>query len=246
MSQNVYFILGASSDLGLELVRQLDQENSGCLFLAHYNSSKERLQSLELHNGNKMECLQADLSDMQAVDALTAGVKKFCDAPTHIVHLAALPFRYMKLKDFDRDSFVKSMDVQVCSFAKVMQAFLPTMAKRKQHDKVVVVASSVVASVPKFVLEYSTVKRALLGFVKSLAADYAGKKVNINAVSPSMIETNFLRNIDPRLIAAIAESAPEQRLARAQDIVPLIKFLLSDSANYIHGENIVINNGESV
>ena len=206
---------------------------------------KERLQSLELHNGNKMECLQADLSDMQAVEGLVAGVKNFCDAPTHIVHLAALPFRYMKLKEFDRDSFVKSLDVQVCSFAKVMQAFLPTMAKRKQHDKVVVVLTSYTfGTAPRFMADYVAAKYALLGFVKGLASDYAGKKVNINAVSPSMIETKFLKNIDERIVQMTAEKSPEGRNAEPKDIAPVMKFLLSDQANYLHGQNILVNNGE--
>ena len=243
-----YLILGASSDLGIELIKKLDKENSvsseKSLFIAHYNSSKEKLESIPLNDKNKLVCIQCDLSDMNAVDNLITEVKKYTDAPMHIVHLAAEPFHYMKLKEFDRDSFIHGMDIQVCSFAKIMQAFLPIMAKRKQHDKVVIMLSSYVTGMPpKFMLDYISIKYALLGLMKSLASDYSGKSININAVSPSMIETKFLKNIDERIVQMVAENSPEKRNANPEDIVPVVQFLLSDTANYMHGANLSVTNG---
>ena len=246
MTGKIFLILGASSDLGLELIKTLDEKNADCLFLAHYNCSKEKLEKMELHGSNKIECIQADLSNMQQVDSLISQVKEFTAAPTHIVHLAALPFKYMKLKEFNREAFIKNMDVQVCSFAKIMQAFLPTMAKRKQHDKVVVMLTSYLNGMPpKFMEDYIITKYALLGLFKSIASDYSGKQININAVSPSMIETKFLKNIDERIVKMTAEKSPEGRNAMPSDVIPVIKFLLSDDSNYIHGQNISVNNGEN-
>ncbi len=228
--------------MGTELVSKLNAEGPSDekkLFIAHYNSSKKKLKSIPLNSGNKLVCVQADLSDMGAVDNLIEETKKMTDAPTHIVHLAAPSFNYMRLKDFNRDALVRSMDIQVCSFAKITQAFLPIMAKRKRHDKIVVMLTSYVLDIPpKFMIDYVTVKHALLGLTKSLAADYTGKGVNINAISPSMIETKFLKNIDERIIQIAAEESPEKRNATPADIVPIIQFLLSDAANYIHGANV--------
>lgn len=243
-----YLILGASSDLGIELIKKLDEENSisseKSLFIAHYNSSKEKLESMPINEKNNLVCVQCNLSNMNSVDNLITEVKQYTDAPTHIVHLAAEPFRYMKLKEFDRDSLIHGMDIQVCSFAKIMQAFLPVMAKRKQHDKVVIMLSSYVTGMPpKFMLDYISTKYALLGLMKSLASDYSGKSININAISPSMIETKFLKNIDERIVQMVAENSPEKRNAKPEDIVPVIQFLLSDAANYMHGQNVVVNNG---
>lgn len=242
-----YLILGASSDLGIELIKKLNEENSTSseksLYIAHYNSSKERLEAVPLNEKNKLVCIQCDLSNMNAVDNLITEIKKYTDAPTHIVHLAAEPFHYMKLKEFDRDSFVHDIDIQLCSFVKILQAFLPVMAKRKQHDKVVIMLSDVVQSPTKFLVEYIIVKNALLGLMKSLASDYSGKGLNINAVSPSMIETKFLKNIDERIVQMVAENSPERRNAKPEDIVPVIQFLLSDAANYMHGVNLSVTNG---
>lgn len=158
-----------------------------------------------------------------------------------------MPFAYMKLKDFDEKIFIKNLNIQLVSFVYILKKFLPIMAKRKANDKVVVMLSSyVIGKPPKFMLDYIIVKNALLGLVKSLASDYEGKKININALSPSMIETKFLNNIDERIIQMVKENSPECRNATVKDIVPVIKFLLSDAANYMNGVNLNVSNGSAI
>ena len=89
-------------------------------------------------------------------------------------------------------------------------------------------------------------KYLLLGFMKALAADYEGKEININSVSPSMIETKFLNQIDDRIVQMNAENSAENRNASVSDIVPAIVFLLSDAANYMHGVNLNLSNGNTI
>ncbi len=232
--------------MGRELIRALDKENQGCLFIAHYHSSAEALEAIPLREGNALMPVRADLSDDEDVESLIRQVQSVCDAPTHIVHLAARPFRYMKLKEFDADSLRIDIDIQVCSFMHIMQVFLPVMAKRRAHNKVVVVTSYVVERPPRFMADYIITKHALLGAVRAVAADYAGKAVNINALSPSMVETKFLQNVDSRIVQMTAAGSPGGRNATPADIVPAAVFLLSDGANYIHGENLCVTNGSTV
>ena len=242
--ENVYLILGSSSDLGVELIKRLNAEKSNSLFLAHYRSSSKELSEIPMQNGNSLEPVQCDLSMPDSVNELIAKVKEKTDAPTHIVHLAAEPFKHTRLKEFSRESLLKGIDVQVCSFAAVLQEFLPVMAKRKSHNKVVIMLTSyVIETPPKFIMEYMIAKSALLGLMRSLASDYTGKALNINAVSPSMIETKFLKNIDERIVQMTAEKSPEGRNAKPEDIVPVISFLLSDAANYLNGANLNVSNG---
>ena len=163
------------------------------------------------------------------------------------MHLPAGKLTYTRLKDFDEDRLTKNLHIQVYSFVEILKEFLPAMAKRKDHNKVVAVLSSVVnGQPPKSMLEYTAVKSMLLGVVKQLASDYTGKLVNINAVSPSMIETKLLSEVDPRIIELAKEGSIEKRNATVDDIVPSICFLLSEDSNYLNGVNLNVTNGNII
>ena len=126
-----------------------------------------------------------------------------------------------------------------------MQRFLPKLAKQK-GGRVVVMLSSVTLGVPpKALTQYTTVKFALLGLMKALASEYADKKITVNCISPSMIETQFLSLINERIVELSAESHPLKRNATVFDVVPSILMLMSDDAAYINGVNVPITGGSN-
>ena len=96
---------------------------------------------------------------------------------------------------------------------------------------------------PKFLSSYVTVKYALLGLVKALAVEYADKGIAVNGVSPEMISTKFLRNMPQWVVEKNAAANPSGRNLAVEDVVPAIKFLLSDEAGQITGQNLVITGG---
>ncbi|WP_034445537.1 SDR family NAD(P)-dependent oxidoreductase [Butyrivibrio sp. AE2032] len=247
MNKNVFLILGASSDLGVVLVNKLNEDYSDSVFVLHYNSNDARLKEISFANGNSAELVKADLSSKEDTKALIESLKGKELVPTHIVQLSASKMMFTKLKDFDQDRLDRNVRIQVYSFVEILKAFLPAMVKRKDHNKVVAVVSSVVnGKPPKSMLEYTLVKDMLLGVIKQLAADNEGKKININAVSPSMIQTQFLSDLDPRLVEMAAEASPEGRNATVEDVVPAISFLLSKDSNYMNGVNLNVSNGSVI
>jgi len=245
MSYNeIYLILGCSSEIGCELLRQLNKEKSNALFIAHYFSNDIEIKKIIPFNENEIQCVQANLGKIQDVQNLIECVKIHSEAPTHIVHFPALKFEFLKLKQLVWSEFLVDMEIQVHSLAEILMEFLPIMAKRKDNNKVVVLLSSnTISAPPKFTLKYNMVKYTLLGMVKSLAADYAGKMVNINGISPSMVETQFLSNIDSRIIEVNASNSNGKRNATVSDIIPSIKFLLSNDSDFLNGVNLNVSNG---
>lgn len=246
-SKKTFLILGASSDLGIALVKRLNEEYSDSLFCLHYHSDDSNLKDIELKSGNTVKLFKADFSDESDVKRFISDLKEAGIEPTHVVHLPASKLVYTRLKDYDRERLEKNVQIQVYSFIEIMKEFLPAMVKRKDHSKVVVALSSVVCGQPqKSMLEYTAVKSMLYGVVRQLAADNAGKMVNINAISPSMIETKLLSEIDPKIVALAADGSSEKRNATVEDVVPGICFLLSDDSNYINGANLNMSNGNVI
>ena len=245
--ESVYLILGGSSDIGCELLKQLNHDKNNTLFLIHYFSNDNIIKQIEVNNGNSIKCIQADLSKIDDVDKLIEIIMSEYSCPTHIIHLPANKFEYTKLKEFQWKDFCYDMEIQVHSLIQILNSFLPEMIRRKEYNKVVIMLSSVtISNPPKYLMSYNMIKFTLLGLMKSLASDYSGKKININAISPSMIDTKFLNSIDSRIIELNATNSNGNKNANVCDIVPVIKFLLSEDSNYINGVNLNVSNGNVI
>jgi 3-oxoacyl-[acyl-carrier protein] reductase len=242
MSKDIILITGASSDIGLNLINNIIDE---ALIIAHYNSSNGKLLELSKNINNELVTLKADLSKEDEINKLLDVIESDYGIPNKIIHLAAPKFGNIRFKDIVWESFQNEIDISLKSIILILNIFLPKMAKLKQ-GKVVIMLSSVVINVPpKALTQYTTVKYAMLGLVKALASEYSDKNIQINAVSPSMIETKFLDNINEKLVELSAYNHPLKRNAQIDEITPIIKMLTSKESDYINGVNIPITGGSA-
>ena len=240
MSKDIILIIGASSDIGIDLIKNIDED---ALILAHYNSSNKGLSELSNKIDKELVMIKSDLSIEEETISMIEDIENKYGIPNKIIHLAAPKFENIRFKDIKLDDFQNDLEISLKSLMTILNKFLPKLAKEKQ-GKVVCMLSSVVLNIPpKALTQYTTIKYALLGLVKSLASEYADKNIQINAISPSMCETKFLDGINEKLIELNAYHNPLKRNAVVSDITPIIKMLISSKSDYINGVNIPITGG---
>lgn len=248
-NRNRYFILGASSDIGkaylIDLDEKLKEKHETGIVIAHYAHDKEELEKL----AEKMDSLtinpfQANLANKDEVELLIAYAKDVLSVPDYILQFAAKPFAYMRMKQFDWDRIMEDMEIQVHSLGRVLKHFLPDMSNQKFGKIVVMLTAYTIGVPPKYMSNYMIVKYALLGLMKSAAIEYAGKGININAVSPNMMETKFLQNIDERTVEMTANASTMGRNIHLDEVLPAIHFLLSEGSSYMNGENLNLSGGD--
>ncbi len=241
----IYLILGASSEVGMAYMEHLISLGKPATVLAHYRNHNSEFDRLcEVNSEVNIIPIQADLSKEEDVEKMISYIEDAYGFPTHILHLPAGKLEYSKIKKLDWDRLQDDFKIQILSLGKVLQAFLPQMAK-KRYGKVAVMLSSVTIGMPpKFMMAYTINKYALLGLLKSASIEYADKGININGISPNMMETKFLRNIDERFIEMAASSARMQRNIQVKEVIPAIQFLLSEGSDYMNGVNINLSGGD--
>ncbi|MEN8220293.1 MAG: SDR family oxidoreductase [Pseudomonadota bacterium] len=241
MYKDYILIIGASSDMGGAIIRQLANENT--VILAHYHKNKEKIETIAAEVSGQIVSIAADLGTETGIKALIEGVEAECYFPNKIVHLSAPKLTHIRFNKLCWQDFQYHLDIQVGAIATILGIFLPKMAKAKS-GKIVFMLSSVIFGVPPLAMaHYVTAKYALLGLLKALASEYKTKQITINAVSPSMVETDFLSEIPKKLVELTAQQHPLKRNALPEDIVPLVKFLLSNESDYITGVNIPVTGG---
>ncbi|WP_104742728.1 SDR family NAD(P)-dependent oxidoreductase [Helicobacter cinaedi] len=234
-------ITGASSDLGVSLIQRLD---SKATIFALYHSNNVFKQ--QCFNDRHIIPLQCDLSNTHQIQAMIAHIQTI-DIPNKIVHLASPRICNTHFGKLAWEDYKTHLSISLESIFHILQAFIPQLVRQKdkRDKKVVFMLSSCTMGVPPATLShYVTAKYALLGLLKSLASEYKSKNIQFNAISPSMIETKFLSNINEKIIELNAYNHPLKRNATIDDVLPALLFLLGRESNYINGENLIISGGE--
>lgn len=236
--RDLVFVAGASSDLGVALMRRL-LETGDASIVAHYHQSRERIDQLGAQD--RIRAVGADFESIESVERMADELGE--QVPDQIVYLPALKLRYERFSKFNLGHFDRDMTIQVRSAIALFKRLLPKMAELPRA-KVVFVLSTVTARVPpKFMSMYTVVKHAQLGLMRALASEYASSRITINAVSPTMIDTRFLDEVPAVAKEMTAAAAPRGRIASTDDVVGAIQFLLSRESDFITGIELPVTGG---
>jgi 2-keto-3-deoxy-L-fuconate dehydrogenase len=145
-----------------------------------------------------------------------------------------------------------SMNLNVKSMYRMIQAFLPAMLDRGSGSIVNVasVCSSLKGLPNRFI--YGTSKAAVIGLTKSVAADYVRRGLRCNAIAPGTIQSPSL---DDRIAAFDDPQAarrdfiarqPMGRLGTAEEIAAIAVYLAADESAYTTGQVFVIDGGITI
>lgn len=155
----------------------------------------------------------------------------------------------INLKPFNRlsvDDFKNDFEINVLGAVKTIQKLLPNL--KKSETASVVLFSSVAAKLGMpFHASISASKSAVEGLTKSLAAELSAQKIRVNAIAPSLTDTNLASSLlsTPEKREASGRRHPLQRVGRADEIAKMVAFLLSDNSAWITGQIIGIDGGMS-
>jgi len=95
---------------------------------------------------------------------------------------------------------------------------------------------------------YNVAKAAMEALARTLANEERRHGVHVNIVSPGLIDTElgrrFVRFAHGRDIQDLAPLLPYGRVCTPEDVADVVRWLASDGADYLSGENIRVNGGD--
>ncbi|UYZ24393.1 SDR family NAD(P)-dependent oxidoreductase [Mesobacillus jeotgali] len=96
------------------------------------------------------------------------------------------------------------------------------------------------------VVTYSATKHGIVGFTKSMVAEYGKDGLRVNAIAPGPTETPMVKSFyeaNPAMKENATKGIPQRRLGKPEEVAELVTFLLTSKAEYINGEVIRIDGG---
>ena len=145
-----------------------------------------------------------------------------------------------------------SFNLNVRAIYVAIRAALPRMLEMGGGSiiNMASIASSVKGLPNRFV--YGASKAAVVGLTKAIAADFVTKGIRCNAIAPGTVDTPSLAGRinafdDPaEARKAFIARQPMGRLAKAEEIAPLVVFLASDEAAFITGNTYSCDGGMTI
>jgi 2-keto-3-deoxy-L-fuconate dehydrogenase len=150
------------------------------------------------------------------------------------------------------DEWNLALNLNVRAQYWAIQAALPRMlaSGRGSIINMASVCSSVKGLPNRFI--YGTSKAAVIGLTKSVAADFVGEGIRCNAICPGTVDTPSLQDRinahdDPEAARRnFVARQPMGRLARAEEIAPLVVFLASDESVFVTGQAYAVDGGITI
>jgi glucose 1-dehydrogenase len=239
-------ITGASTGIGAAIAIRFAAEgaNVAINYLSH-GEEAERVQRQAEEAGRasgfstRTVTIQADVAVEQQVQAMFQRAIGEFGSLDVLVNNSGIQIRAasheVSMADFDRVVGVNLRGAFLCS-REVIRHFLSRGARG-----VILNNSSVHEIIPKpMYVAYSISKGGMENMTKTLALEYAGRGIRVNAVAPGAVVTpiNAAWVENPALRAVVESHIPMGRAAEPEEMAAVFAFLASDEASYITGQTL--------
>ncbi|GGB65218.1 short chain dehydrogenase [Flavobacterium suaedae] len=247
-------ITGGAMGLGLATAKVLARKGAN-LSIIDYNEealNKAKDEISKESPDTKILTIIADVSDEQAVKNYVNKTVDHFGKIDGFYNNAGIEGKQALIADYDVEMFKKVIDINLMGVYYGLKYVIPVMQKQG-GGKIVNVASvggirGVLNEVP-----YVASKHAVSGMTKNAAIEYGKDNIFTNAIAPGAILTPMVASSFKQVNPDNPEAAekeysqrnPTRRLGKPEEVGNLVAFLLSDECQYVNGQTIAIDGGES-
>jgi NAD(P)-dependent dehydrogenase (short-subunit alcohol dehydrogenase family) len=240
----VVLVLGGAKNLGGHVSRDLAAR--GARIGVHYNSAATRAAAEATvaavrDAGGDAIAVRADLTDPAQVAHVFDEVVAAFGSLYGTVNTAGLaigkPVAELPIEELDA-----MLAVNTRAAFLVMQ-----QAARRTEDggRILTVLTSLVAAFTGLYSVYAGSKGAVEHFTRALARELFDQQISVNAIAPGPMDTPFFWDaVHPGEHEFVTSQAMGHRLTNVEDIVPWIRFLLTEGS-WLNGQTLLVNGGFS-
>lgn len=243
MFQNKHILVaGATSGIGYAVM--MDLLASGAHVTA-IGRNIEKLDGIKQVAGDAATILAFDLTNFSAFAALVSTM-----APVDGLVYSAGMVENNPLRFFSLEKYQRTVDTNQTA-PLVLVSELAKANKLKNAASIVMLSSITGTEIGmKGTAAYAATKAALVAYAKVMALEFAHKNIRANCVAPGMVQTPLVEGsyqLSAEAIELDKQRYPlGKRYAQPEEISAVVKFLLSDAASFITGQNLTVDGGYTI
>jgi len=233
-------VTGGTRGIGEAIVRKF-YDDGAFVFVIGKNQSLLAKLKIQLPN---IQTLCVDLLDWKATQDAILSITPL----DHLVNNAEV-FCGDQITKISEQAIDLVLGVNVKAVLCVTQAFVNGNIKADKEKGTTIVNISSIADRVAFwgAVAYNASKGAVTSMTKTMALEFGDHNIRVNAVCPTFIQTELVKNIDPRIVEKAATIAAhvilKERALEPKDIAESVLFLSSPLSSMVTGTTLFVDSG---
>ena len=241
----VVLVTGGAQGIGKAIVLEL-AKNHYDVVINYLTSNKAAAlleEEIKKNYDVRVMTVQADVSKEEEVDAMISLIEKKWGGVDILINNAAVDLSNLfHLKT--ADEFRKTLDVNVVGAFNCSKRVYRHMLDQEYGRIINISSTNGINTYYPMCIDYDASKAALISLTHNLAFEY-GPYINVNAIAPGFIGTdNELDGYDEEFLKEEQEKIMVNHYGKPEEVAYLVKFLISDEANFINNTIIRIDGGQ--
>jgi NAD(P)-dependent dehydrogenase (short-subunit alcohol dehydrogenase family) len=191
--------------------------------------------------------IKVDLSQRLEIEKMVSEAMKQFGRIDILINNAAINI-FSPAEEFTLEAWNKVLSVNLTGVFLCAQAVGKVMIEQRKGKIINIASVGGMTGTYRKAVAYDSSKAGVINLTRSLAVEWGQYNINVNAIAPGMIETDLTRKRleDKEFCAYFVKRVPLGKIGQPDYLVGPILFLASEASNWMTGQTIVLDGGQTL
>ena len=246
LDDRIILVTGGSTGIGAATAKILAQDGATVVIADIQDEAGAATVEAIRTAGGKASYQHVDVGDFAAVEAMVAAIVAEHGRLDGAFNNAGIEGPTAKILDLDPADFERVVKINLTGVYYCMKAEIAQMVAQDGGGSIVSTASAAgLIGIPG-AAGYNSAKHGVVGLTKTVALEYASRKIRVNAVCPGFIDTPMLDRVTDasvKIREQMIGATPMRRVANPKEIGDAVAWLMSERSSYVTGVALPVDGG---
>lgn len=244
LKDKVCLVTGGSRGIGLELAKTLVAESAKVIICGRKQENLD--QAAQQLGSDNLTTIASHIAKPDQVEQMFEQIKEQFGGLDILFNNVGMNLMTPQIAELAPEMWQKIMDSNLTGTFLVSRK-AAAMMQEKKSGKIITVSSVAAKKATPGMGIYGIAKAGMEMMTKVLASELAAHNIQVNAVAPAMVRTDFSKPFwsNDEFLAYVTKSIPMGRIAEPMEVVHPALFLASEGASYITGQTLIVDGGST-